>query len=199
MGRLLVRNPSIHLLDEPLSNLDANLRNSMRTQLAKLHAEHQKTTLFVTHDQVEAMTLGQKLCVMNHGKIIQIASPAEIYNHPKNRFVAEFFGSPNINLFQGEIVIKENETRFLYQNISLAIPENPYLTSGPIELGIRPEDWEVKSIASSNSINANLKRIEDLGDARILYFDSELGHITIKSDKNNFKPGQTIFLSPKNG
>ena len=99
LGRLLARNPSIHLLDEPLSNLDANLRTSMRSQLAELHREYKRTTLYVTHDQIEAMTLGQRLCVMNHGKIVQLGTPSEIYQKPQNQFVAQFFGFPNINLF----------------------------------------------------------------------------------------------------
>ena len=81
LGRLLIRNPSIHLFDEPLSNLDANLRTDMRKELAELHKEYNKTSLFVTHDQIEAMTLGQRICVMNHGKVMQIGTPEEIYQN----------------------------------------------------------------------------------------------------------------------
>ena len=87
----------------PLATLDANLRTSMRSQLAELHREYKRTTLYVTHDQIEAMTMGHRLCVMNHGKIVQLGTPSEIYQKPQNQFVAQFFGFPNINLFSGTI------------------------------------------------------------------------------------------------
>ncbi len=196
LGRLLARNPGIHLLDEPLSNLDANLRNSMRNQLAQLHEEHKKTTLFVTHDQVEAMTLGQRLCVMNQGKIIQVAPPSEIYNNPKNRFVAQFFGSPSINLFQGKIEKRENLVYFSNQQFSLSLPDKPLPETKEIELGVRPENWQIQSNSSSQSIRAKLKRIENLGDAQILYFKFLDTEIILKSSKHDFQTGQTHNLTP---
>ena len=118
-GRLLIRNPSIHLFDEPLSNLDANLRTDMRKELAELHKEYNRTSLFVTHDQIEAMTLGQRICVMNHGKVMQIGTPEEIYKKPANRFVAKFFGFPTINLFKGSF---SKEKSIFEINESTGIP-----------------------------------------------------------------------------
>lgn len=196
LGRLLARNPSIHLLDEPLSNLDANLRTSMREELAQIHAEHQKTTLFVTHDQVEAMTLGQRLCVMNRGTIIQIGNPSEIYDFPNNRFVAEFFGSPSINLIRGEIQ-RENQLSFFSSGgIRLGLPNGVELPEGPIELGLRPEDWMTVNEHKPLSIEGVLERTENLGDSRILRFSTEWGRLSAKSDRRDFQAAQTYFLIP---
>ena len=196
LGRLLARNPSIHLLDEPLSNLDANLRTSMRHELAQLHDEHQKTTLFVTHDQVEAMTLGQRLCVMNHGKIIQIGNPAEIYDLPQHRFVAEFFGSPPINLLKGEIENEPNLASFTNGPIKFALPTQFTPPSGPIELGIRPEDWKIETQDSAPALEATLERIENLGDTRVLHFTAVNCKIRVKSEQREFQLGQSYFLLP---
>ena len=196
LGRLLVRNPSIHLLDEPLSNLDANLRTSMRHELAKLHNEYQKTTLFVTHDQVEAMTLGQRLCVMNQGRIIQVGTPTEIYDFPEHRFVAEFFGSPPINLFKGEIQSVQNNSFFTNGSIQIPLPKDSDLSEREIELGIRPEDWTVHNEAPSHSVSATLQRIENLGDTRILHFVAQENAIIAKSELREFQVGRQYFLTP---
>ncbi len=196
LGRLLASNPGIHLLDEPLSNLDANLRTSMRQELAQIHAEHQKTTLFVTHDQVEAMTLGQRLCVMSRGEIIQIGNPTEIYDFPENRFVAEFFGSPSINLIRGNIQ-KDNKLLFFCSGpIRLNLPDDIEIPEGPVELGLRPENWEVANSRKALFFEGVLERTENLGDARVLYFSTECGRIVVKSDQRDFEAGQTFFLIP---
>ena len=196
LGRLLARNPSIHLLDEPLSNLDANLRTSMRQELAQIHAEHQKTTLFVTHDQVEAMTLGQRLCVMNRGRMIQIGNPSEIYDFPNNRFVAEFFGSPSINLIRGEIERDNKFSFFSSGQVRLALPDNIELPEGSVELGLRPEDWRIINERNAQSLEGVLERTENLGDSRILHFSTEYGRLTAKSDRRDFQSAQTYFLIP---
>ena len=197
LGRLLVRNPSIHLLDEPLSNLDANLRTSMRHELAQLHNEYQKTTLFVTHDQVEAMTLGQRLCVMNQGHIIQVGTPTEIYDFPEHRFVAEFFGSPPINLFKGKIESFQNSSSFTNGSIKIPLPMDSDIAEGEIELGIRPEDWIINSEASSQSVPVTLQRIENLGDSRILHFMDQENTIRAKSELREFQVGKPYFLTPQ--
>ena len=196
LGRLLARNPSIHLLDEPLSNLDANLRTSMRQELAQIHAEHQKTTLFVTHDQVEAMTLGQRLCVMNRGQIIQVGNPSEIYDFPSNRFVAEFFGSPTINLIRGEIQRDNKLSFFGSGSIRLSLPDDIELPDGPVELGLRPEDWTIVNEEKTLSLEGVLERTENLGDSRILHFSTEFGRLTAKSDQRDFQTARTYFLIP---
>ena len=185
LGRLLVKNPSIHLLDEPLSNLDANLRNLMRDELRKLHLEHQNTTLFVTHDQVEAMTLGQRICVMNNGSIEQIGSPGEIYQNPANQFVAEFFGSPPINLIRGNLTKKEN-SEFIFQgegyNFDLPAKWAPSKTENLI-LGIRPEDLKICSdpnTAPQTSNQGQVSHIDELGDCKIIHLKEGNFMLSIK-------------------
>ena len=197
LGRLLARNPSIHLLDEPLSNLDASLRIAMRGQLADLHEEYQKTTLFVTHDQIEAMTLGQRLCVMNQGKIIQIGSPDTIYQKPSQRFVAEFFGFPTINFFEGNILTTKQGLHYeLATKTQFTLPKGINHSDGRIDLGVRPEDWVIQKEAFQNSIEVGLTRVENLGDSRILHLKMEAQSILIKSQEDNFTTGQSFYISP---
>ena len=197
LGRLLARNPSIHLLDEPLSNLDASLRIAMRGQLADLHEEYQKTTLFVTHDQIEAMTLGQRLCVMNQGKIIQIGSPDTIYQKPSHRFVAEFFGFPTINFFEGNILTTKQGLYYeLATKTQFALPNGINYSDGRIDLGVRPEDWVIQKEAFQNGIEVGLTRVENLGDSRILHLKMENQSILIKSQEDNFTTGQSFYISP---
>ena len=195
LGRLLARNPSIHLLDEPLSNLDANLRTSMRSQLAELHREYKRTTLYVTHDQIEAMTLGQRLCVMNHGKIVQLGTPSEIYQKPQNQFVAQFFGFPNINLFSGKI-LKDTKKIEIAKGINFQFPDSINPPIEKVNLGIRPEDWVVTKEPFTNSLEAKIDRIENLGDSRILYLTLLDIQIIIKSSENNFKENQIYHICP---
>lgn len=197
LARLLARNPSIHLLDEPLSNLDASLRLAMRGQLAELHEEYQKTTVFVTHDQIEAMTLGQRLCVMNKGKIIQIGSPDTIYQKPSHRFVAEFFGFPTINFFEGNILTgKQGLCYEIASKTQFVLPNIIKHSEGRIDLGVRPEDWVIQKEAFQNSIEVGLTRVENLGDTRILHLEMDNQSISIKSQENNFTIGQSFYISP---
>lgn len=144
MGRALVRNPSVFLLDEPLSNLDAKLRVSMRTEIARLHQSLQTTMIYVTHDQTEAMTLGDRIVVMNDGVIQQCGTPMELYQHPVNQFVAGFIGNPPMNFFPVELM--ENEGRLFASSESILIevpqPQADVLRAAgekEIVFGIRPE------------------------------------------------------------
>lgn len=116
IGRAIVRRPEVFLFDEPLSNLDAKLRSKMRIELAKLHKKLDTTMIYVTHDQVEAMTLGERIIVMNDGAIMQIAAPIDLFNNPKNKFVAEFIGSPQMNFIDGKIEVQENKLLFKDKN-----------------------------------------------------------------------------------
>ncbi|MBL8324572.1 MAG: sn-glycerol-3-phosphate import ATP-binding protein UgpC [Rubrivivax sp.] len=138
MGRAIVREPAVFLFDEPLSNLDAKLRAQTRLEIQKLHGELGITSLFVTHDQVEAMTLGQRLMVMNGGRIEQIGSPEEVYSTPATTFVAGFIGSPPMNLLQGTA----DGARFTVGADVLALPQ-PAPRAGPLTLGARPEHVEI--------------------------------------------------------
>jgi multiple sugar transport system ATP-binding protein len=144
MGRAIVRKPQAFLFDEPLSNLDAKLRVQMRSELAKLHYRLQKTVVYVTHDQIEAMTLATRIVVMNQGQIMQIGQPLEVYNHPQNLFVAGFIGSPAMNLLQAKVLQKDDKIYVQGRAFELAIPETlkerfQKLRDTDVVFGIRPE------------------------------------------------------------
>jgi multiple sugar transport system ATP-binding protein len=141
MGRALVRRPRLFLLDEPLSNLDARLRSSVRLELKRLHQQILGTIVYVTHDQVEAMTLGDRVAVMSDGQVQQIDRPETIYAHPANTFVATFIGSPEMNLYKGRLTSKDGRLRFQGSGFSLdLVGLQLSLEEGDVELGIRPED-----------------------------------------------------------
>ncbi|MBF0277190.1 MAG: ABC transporter ATP-binding protein [SAR324 cluster bacterium] len=152
LGRAMVRQPSVFLMDEPLSNLDAALRISMRAEIKELHKSMQTTFVYVTHDQAEALTLADRIVVMKDGIVQQIGTPDEIYEHPKNLFVASFLGNPPINLLEGSIVVKENKTLFrkgdFTINFSAEVSEKIAQYAGhEVILGIRPEDVDEKNAA----------------------------------------------------
>src|SRR5437588_11831055 len=147
MGRAIVREPAAFLMDEPLSNLDAKLRVDMRAQLARLHAELKVTTVYVTHDQVEAMTLGERVAVMRDGRIQQVDTPQTLYRRPANLYVAAFIGSPPMNLVEGEVA--DGSVRFAGVTVPLA-PNG--VAPGRVVLGIRPQDFSVTHDASVPSI-----------------------------------------------
>jgi multiple sugar transport system ATP-binding protein len=138
MGRAIVREPAAFLMDEPLSNLDAKLRVDMRAQLARLHAELQVTTVYVTHDQVEAMTLGQRVAVMRDGKFQQVDTPQNLYRLPRNLFVAAFIGSPPMNLVEAEVADGHVE----FPGVRLPLPPGD-VRPGPVILGIRPQEFSL--------------------------------------------------------
>ncbi|MBI9091346.1 MAG: sn-glycerol-3-phosphate ABC transporter ATP-binding protein UgpC [Desulfobacterium sp.] len=136
MGRALVRRPNIYLLDEPLSNLDALLRSQIRTEIKKLHAVLKTTMIFVTHDQIEAMTLADRIAVMNQGRIVQVGTPDEIYERPKTDFVAAFMGNPAMNLFTGQ---KDAQGRLHLHGNTLQVNASPGGKDQTIRVGFRPE------------------------------------------------------------
>ena len=195
LARLLARDPKIHLFDEPLGNLDPQFRTGMRIELARLHKENQRTTLYVTHDQTEAMTLGQRICVLQNGQILQIGSPEEIYEKPAHRFVAEFFGSPGTQCIDGKIEHSPNrESRFVSDKLSLNLPESQ-LPGGSITLGIRPENWEFVS-AENAALKAIILGVENLGDHRLLEMNAGNQNIYIKTSKSDIYEKEEIFVSP---
>lgn len=149
LGRAIVRQPQVFLFDEPLSNLDAQLRVQMRREIARLHQELTATMIYVTHDQVEAMTLGDRIVVMSKGHVMQIDTPMNLYDHPRNRFVAGFIGSPAMNFIDGRITAG-NPPKFAAEGdaFTLDVPPSPAervagLENRPVTLGIRPEDVSV--------------------------------------------------------
>jgi len=181
LGRAIVRKPLAFLFDEPLSNLDAKLRVQMRTEIRKLHMRLQTTIIYVTHDQVEAMTMGDRIAVIKDGILQQIADPINLYEHPKNKFVAGFIGSPSMNFMQGKIIKKENrlyfdEGKFKVKIVDDMYPKlNPYLDK-EIIFGIRAEDIYdklfVSEVAPENIVRVNCEVTETLGSEAYLHLNT---------------------------
>jgi multiple sugar transport system ATP-binding protein len=188
LGRAIVRKPKVFLFDEPLSNLDAKMRVSMRAEIVKLHARLLTTMIYVTHDQVEAMTMGDRIVVMKDGRIQQVAEPLQIYNQPSNAFVAGFIGSPSINFFEGLIVGSGNQISFREKEsaqkgaaFSIAIGDArakqllPYVGKEVI-WGVRPEDLEIHAIGEQSSracsFRAKIETVEPMGAETYLYLNN---------------------------
>jgi multiple sugar transport system ATP-binding protein len=171
MGRAIVREPQAFLMDEPLSNLDAKLRVGMRAELARLHERLGVTTVYVTHDQVEAMTLGQRVAVMRDGRVQQADTPQTLYHDPANLFVAAFIGSPSMNLVEAEVT--DGALEFAGFRIPLADERRPLgISSGRVILGLRPQDFEDAAIADPAlpTIEVRPAVVEDLGSSRHVIF-----------------------------
>jgi len=177
LGRAIVREPSVFLMDEPLSNLDAKLRSEMRTELQELQADLDVTTVYVTHDQTEAMAMGDRIAVMNGGVLQQVGSPEEVYRSPVNRFVADFIGSPSINLLtadvDGDTVSGPGE--FAYE---LDDPE-PVTGRDRVSVGVRPEDIE---IVESGRNAADVTVVEPMGNENFLYMEIDGHELTARVD-----------------
>jgi len=178
LARAIVREPTVFLMDEPLSNLDAKLRVTMRAQLKNLQHQLAVTTIYVTHDQIEAMTLADRVVVMNAGAIMQIGTPEEVYNQPANLFVASFIGSPAMNLIEGNIV---NGT-FTAENISVSGISSQH--NGPVTLGYRAEDATLAQDPSTAQITASIYSVELLGDATMVTVKVGGGLVSAKADKD---------------
>ncbi|PZR73759.1 MAG: glycerol-3-phosphate ABC transporter ATP-binding protein [Chthoniobacterales bacterium] len=168
VGRAIVRQPKVFLFDEPLSNLDAKMRVQMRTEIAKLHQRLQATMIYVTHDQVEAMTMGDRIVVMNHGRVQQNDTPLKLYNEPDNLFVAGFLGSPPMNLIEGELKSARDGLMFKEigdGTIEVALDGRPALrdfSGKPVLLGVRPEDIEIAQFAKPAGVVASFRAIVDI-------------------------------------
>ncbi|MBM3265021.1 MAG: sn-glycerol-3-phosphate ABC transporter ATP-binding protein UgpC [candidate division Zixibacteria bacterium] len=178
VGRAIVRKPKVFLFDEPLSNLDAKLRVQMRTEISKLHNRLEATMIYVTHDQVEAMTMGDRIAVMKDGEVQQVADPIHLYETPVNRFVAGFIGSPGMNFMDGRIEAKNGALVFEEGRLSLTVPETmkPALESyrgQEVVFGIRPENvaaaGTVKAWADPQEIAATVEVIEPMGSETFVY------------------------------
>jgi sn-glycerol 3-phosphate transport system ATP-binding protein len=166
MGRAIVREPKLFLFDEPLSNLDAQLRAQMRVDIRKLQRQLRVTSIFVTHDQVEAMTVGDRLAVLNNGELEQIGTPMEVYSTPASEFVASFIGSPRINLVAGEV-----KTGSLHVD-GFEFPGFSQISDQLVKVGIRPEDFVLESTSKTN---LKIDLVEELGSDELLYCASPSG------------------------
>ena len=178
IGRAIVRDPKIFLMDEPLSNLDAKLREILRSELKGLQMNLGATFLYVTHDQVEAMTMGERIGVLHKGKLLQVGTPHEVYNNPVNRFVAEFVGTPTMNLFSGII----HDGRLIMINGKIEIELTQKMLNrlkgfeGEVEIGIRSEDI---AFSDENGVEARVYAIENMGMGKIITL--ELGDSLLKA------------------
>jgi ABC-type sugar transport system ATPase subunit len=196
MGRALVRRPRLFLLDEPLSNLDARLRANVRLELKRIHREIKGTFVYVTHDQVEAMTLGDRVVVMSNGKVHQIDRPETIYDRPADTFVATFIGSPEINLYRGMILRKSGRSLFKGAGFSLDLGGGQYnLPEGEVELGIRCDDIGIDQSRAS-ALKARVEMVSNVGSEK--YIHARLGQesLTLRAPRDMaLRPDETIVLT----
>jgi multiple sugar transport system ATP-binding protein len=196
LGRAIVREPAVFLMDEPLSNLDAKLRVQTRAEIARLHQRLGTTTVYVTHDQVEAMTMGTRIAVMDKGELQQVGPPQELYDHPQKLFVAGFIGSPSMNF----VNVKRDGDQVQGEGITLPIPTR-YRSglNGSTDLiaGFRPEHLELGEIPNSATIRANADVVEFLGDEELLHVTVQ-GHegdvVAVVSSEHRVKPGDIVDL-----
>ena len=168
LGRAIVREPKAFLFDEPLSNLDAQLRVETRAELARLHRRLGATMVYVTHDQVEAMTLGTRVAVLKDGVLQQVAAPMELYRRPRNQFVASFIGSPSMNFVRGTIERQNGRARFISSGFAVALPEDETTRSGPVVLGVRPHDLTIGGPSGSGPSGV-VTLVEPLGSEQLVY------------------------------
>jgi multiple sugar transport system ATP-binding protein len=182
MGRAIVREPKAFLMDEPLSNLDAKLRVGMRASLAQLHQRLGVTTVYVTHDQVEAMTLGQRVAVMKDGKVLQVDAPQRLYHEPQDIFVAGFIGSPAMNLVEARV--DDGDVVFGQFRIPLDPRRRPVRgSSDRLVLGIRPESFEDAAFASPElpTVEIDVAVLEELGSDAYVFFHADVQRVTLES------------------
>ncbi len=204
VGRAIVRKPAVFLFDEPLSNLDAKLRVQMRAEIQKLHSRLKTTMIYVTHDQVEAMTMGDRIVVMKDGYIQQVDNPIHLYNSPTNKFVAGFIGSPSMNFLSGKIESKGSTLYFKAGNMTLILPESfneklALYAGKEIALGIRPEDIYDKVFIAQpkegTTFRAIVEVIEPMGNEIFLYLKINDNSIIARvSPQTNVKINQEMEL-----
>lgn len=205
LGRAIVRSPKVFLFDEPLSNLDAKMRVQMRSEISKLHAELRNTMIYVTHDQVEAMTMGDRICVLRDGMVMQVADPLTLYRHPENLFVAGFIGSPPMNLLKGRVEKREGFS-FVAEpgrNGAMTIPLNGRLerlanryVDKEIVFGIRPEHVtsEPKD-GNSLPITLTVEIAEPMGSESLVYFKTANGNLIARiQGEHLFHPGEELTV-----
>ncbi|GGE41183.1 sn-glycerol-3-phosphate import ATP-binding protein UgpC [Agaricicola taiwanensis] len=198
LGRAMIRNPAVYLFDEPLSNLDAALRSYMRNELIRLHAKLRGTMVFVTHDQVEAMTMSTRIAVMEAGCIQQLATPDEIYERPATKFVAGFVGTPAMNFIEAEVVPDGATARIKAGDFTLDVTQPDGMTAplqGPLTLGIRPEHI----LLGQGTDKAEITVVESLGNEQIITIDTGRRELVLRStsgEKHRIGEHVTYALRP---
>jgi ABC-type sugar transport system ATPase subunit len=211
MGRAMVREPKVFLFDEPLSNLDAGLRAQMRIEIGGLQRRLKTTTIYVTHDQVEAMTLGDRIVVLADGRIQQVGRPIELYRAPVNRFVAGFIGTPPMNFVEGGLREDNGQVFFIAEGISIKVPrEKTAKAMEPLTLGIRPEDLRVDSSGDRSveaarpgeALTGRVVLVERLGGTSHVHFDVEGGRNRMMASVSNDRlpdVGDSITVRVRSG
>ncbi len=206
LGRAIVRQPKVFLFDEPLSNLDAKMRVAMRGEISRLHQRLGATMIYVTHDQIEAMTMGHRICVMKDGRVMQIAEPLELYRQPANLFVAGFIGSPPMNLFRGALSAQGGRLHFVEENargqsVALALPDSLARRARdrlgqPIVFGIRPENVRVGvPPVPGQSSEAGVELTEPMGAETHLHLQTgATAFIARVASTEHFVPGQSVTI-----
>ena len=193
LGRAMVRDPKVFLFDEPLSNLDAQLRQEMRKEIKKLHKLLNTTMIYVTHDQTEAMTMGDRVAIMKNGIIEQIESPDKVYDQPKNQFVASFIGSPQMNFIKGAISKENNKFKFSNEDMEFVSDKNfnnNFIDEKKemVTLGIRPENIHDNLLSNikeaSSVISAEVEMVENMGSFKLVHFT--LGDTRLSAEFRNF-------------
>jgi ABC-type sugar transport system ATPase subunit len=199
IGRALVREPEVFLFDEPLSNLDAKLRVQMRVELAKLHAALKTTMIYVTHDQIEAMTLADRIVVLDRGNIAQVGSPLELYNHPANKFVAAFIGSPGMNFFEVKLDRVEADVAQVVAPGGGATRARlrAGAADGPLELGVRPEHLLILPLERADApLKGKIAIVERLGNATLVHVDTPAGLLVVEAKGDlAAAPGDEVGLA----
>lgn len=203
VGRAIVRNPAVFLFDEPLSNLDAKLRVQMRSELKKLHQQLKATMVYVTHDQVEAMTMGDRIVILKDGILQQVGPPLEIYHRPVNQFVAGFIGSPSMNFIPGRVKMDSGRT-FISSDagdilLDDSFRENCAFENGqPVHLGIRPEDISLAGDpmpVNHVRITGNIDLVEAMGSETLAHFNAGSQHFIARMDGDSIvKTGDSVSL-----
>ena len=195
LGRALVRRPRIYLFDEPLSSLDAQLRQELREELARLHRLTRTTSIYVTHDQKEALSLGNRVAVFERGHLRQIGTPEAIYRDPRDLFVARFVGDPAINLIEGEIAAENGRVQFRAAGFAVTLATN-VARGGAATLGIRPEAASISSASDANT-RATVERVERLGGDTLIHLKSEAGRHVLRAEPRGAlpTPGDVVGLA----
>ncbi len=192
VGRAIVRHPKVFLFDEPLSNLDAKLRVQMRMEISRLHNRLNATIVYVTHDQVEAMTMGDQIVVLNEGEIQQIADPGTLYHKPANRFVGGFIGTPPMNFIETHIANNGGAATLRFENFEVELDARLQsalngISGDAVTLGIRPEDIHI-GVNEGNSVETQVELVEPLGNHALLY---------LRTDKNSFVAQSDLIDVPQ--
>ena len=194
IGRAIVREPKVFLMDEPLSNLDAKLRVSMRAEIKKLHQKLKTTFVYVTHDQTEAMTLGDRIAVMKAGDLMQCDTPHELFHRPANLFVATFIGSPQMNLVRGDLTVDGEQAVLEGKRFRFVVPKRTSHREGPVVVGFRPEHLALVE-GGEEGVTSTVEVVEPIGSESYVYLEGDEGSIVARlPEEQTPKPGAKIRL-----